>query len=81
MARAPLLGLSSCRIWKTRRAFPPERRFGKRAEKRLMDAGLILRCDPNWIAFGPPLITTLDQADEMVDIFVRCLADEIAGGR
>lgn len=79
--KGALVGVEFVQDMETRRAFPPERRFGKRVEKRLMDAGLILRCDPNWIAFGPPLITTLDQADEMVDVLVRCLADEIAGGR
>lgn len=63
----------------TNRPFPPERKFGKQVERRLVNAGLILRCDPDWIAFGPPLITTLEQADEMVDIFIKCLNDEIRG--
>jgi len=60
--------------------FPLERQFGKRVERRLLDAGIILRCDPNWIAFAPPLITTIPQADEMVDIFVRCVGDELQAG-
>lgn len=62
-------------------AFPPERRFGKRVEQRLLEAGLILRCDPDWIAFGPPLTTTSAQAEEMVDIFLRCLREELHDGR
>jgi adenosylmethionine-8-amino-7-oxononanoate aminotransferase len=64
----------------TRRTFPRARMFGKRVEKRLVEAGLILRCDPDWISFAPPLITTIEQADEMVDIFVRCVAEEIKSG-
>ena len=59
------------------RPFPLERQFGKCVEKRLLDAGLILRCDPHWISFAPPFITTIQQADEMLDIFLRCVADEI----
>ena len=42
-----------------------------------MQEGLILRCNPEWIAFGPPLITTVAQADEMVDVFLKCLAAEL----
>lgn len=58
-------------------AFPPERRFGKVLERRLMKAGLILRCDPDWIAFAPPLITTIGQAEEILDIFFHCLKEEL----
>jgi adenosylmethionine-8-amino-7-oxononanoate aminotransferase len=61
--------------------FPPERRFGKRVERRLLEAGLILRCDPDWIAFGPPLTTTTAQAEEMVDIFLRCVREELHDDR
>jgi Adenosylmethionine-8-amino-7-oxononanoate aminotransferase len=57
--------------------FPAERKFGKKVEKRLVEAGLILRCDPDWIAFAPPLITTKGQVDEMMDIFVKCVEKEL----
>lgn len=60
--------------------FPAERRFGKRVERRLLDAGLILRCDPDWIAIGPPLTTAIDEADEILDILMTCLRDELAAG-
>jgi 4-aminobutyrate--pyruvate transaminase len=58
-------------------SFPEERRFGKRLEERMRDNGLLLRCDPNWIAFAPPLIMTIPQADEMVDIFAASLQEEL----
>jgi adenosylmethionine-8-amino-7-oxononanoate aminotransferase len=58
-------------------SFPEERRFGKRLEERMRDKGLLARCDPHWIAFAPPLIMTIPQADEMVDIFISCLRDEL----
>ena len=63
------------------RSFSAERSFGKQVERRLLDKGLILRCDPNWIAFAPPLITQIDQADEIVDIFVQCVREEIQNGK
>ena len=61
----------------TQRPFAEARRFGKRVEKRLVADGLLLRCDPNWISFAPPLITTTEQADEMMDIFLKCVRDEL----
>ena len=60
--------------------FTQERNFGKCVEKRLLREGLILRCDPHWIAFAPPFITTLEQADEIVDIFIACVKEEMASG-
>jgi len=56
--------------------FPDERQFGKKVEARLLEEGLILRCDPHWIAFAPPLCMTTAEADEMVDVFLRCLKAE-----
>ena len=76
-----LVGVEFVRDMETREPFPPERRFGKRVERRLMEEGLILRCDPDWIAFGPPFIMTVDQADEMIDMFVRCVKKELEEGR
>ena len=78
-------GALSCVEFVTRNgskeSFPTERRFGKRVEERMRAEGLLLRCDPNWIAFAPPLIMTLAQADEMVDIFARCVKDELHNGK
>ena len=61
----------------TMQPFPDERRFGKRIERRLLDAGVITRCDPHWIAFAPPLIATIEQADQIIEIFIQCLRDEL----
>ena len=72
-----LVGVEFVEDMATKRAFPLERQFGKRVQRRLIEEGLILRCDPNWIAFGPPFIMTHEQADEMIDIFVRCLKSEL----
>ena len=42
----------------TKQPFPPETKFGLRIGKRALQNGLLLRFDPHWIAFGPPLIVT-----------------------
>jgi adenosylmethionine-8-amino-7-oxononanoate aminotransferase len=64
----------------SRKHFPPERMFGKRVQRRLIEKGLILRCDPNWIALAPPLITTLDQADQIVELMSQALREELEKG-
>jgi adenosylmethionine-8-amino-7-oxononanoate aminotransferase len=75
------LGALSCvefvKDMQTKLPFPKERSFGKRVERRLRHAGLLLRCDPDWIAFAPPLIMSIEQADEMLDIFYNCLQAEL----
>jgi len=45
--------------------------FGKEVEKTLIQKGLILRRDPNWIAFATPLIVTKEELDRMIRIFVE----------
>lgn len=78
--RGCLVGVEFVQDMKKKNPFPPERQFGKKVERRLLEAGLILRCDPNWIAFGPPLTTTIPEAEEMVEIFLRCVKEEVAQG-
>jgi len=66
----------------TRRHFPSQRMFGKHLQRRLLADGMILRCDPDWIAIAPPLITTIAQAEEMVGMVIEALRAELAkGGR
>jgi adenosylmethionine-8-amino-7-oxononanoate aminotransferase len=36
---------------------------------------LLCRFDPHWIAFGPPLISTGEQIDEMVAILDKSIED------
>ena len=75
--RGCLAGIEFVENMSTKKPFPLERKFGKKVEERLLEEGLILRCDPDWIAFAPPFITTIEQADEMVNIFIKCLKDEL----
>jgi adenosylmethionine-8-amino-7-oxononanoate aminotransferase len=52
----------------TKRPFPADTKLGLRIGKQALRNGLLLRFDPNWIAFGPPLIVTEADIDQMVEI-------------
>ena len=49
--------------------------FGVRVGRRALQNGLLCRFDPNWIAFGPPLVSTSEQIDEMAAILERSMAE------
>src|SRR6478735_1827946 len=48
----------------TKEPFPDG--FGVKVGQRALANGLLCRFDPNWIAFGPALISTAEQIEEMV---------------
>ena len=60
----------------TREPFPDG--FGVRVGRRALANGLLCRFDPNWIAFGPPLVSTAEQIDEMVAILDRSLGEVLS---
>jgi adenosylmethionine-8-amino-7-oxononanoate aminotransferase len=62
----------------TKKPFPSELAIGVRIGRRALENGLLCRFDPNWLAFGPPLISTAEQIDDMVAILDRSM-DEILG--
>ena len=43
--------------------------------RRALEHGLLCRFDPHWIAFGPPLVSTSEQIDEMVELLDRSLTE------
>jgi adenosylmethionine-8-amino-7-oxononanoate aminotransferase len=49
--------------------------FGVRVGRRALERGLLCRFDPHWLAFGPPLVVTAEQIDEMVTILEASLRD------
>ncbi len=59
----------------TRRRFPDTVSLGVKVGRRALSHGLLCRFDPHWIAFGPPLIVTDEQIDEMVAILDRSLGE------
>ena len=75
-----LIGIEFVQNPRTKEHFSPTRMFGKHLQRRLVEKGLILRCDPDWIALAPPLITTQPQMDEIVGILMEALREELAAG-
>src|SRR5205807_3965832 len=70
-----LQGIELVRDVKTKEPFPAEVAFGVKVGRRGLANGLLCRFDPNWIAFGPPLIATAEQIDEMVAILDRSMGE------
>jgi len=56
-----------------------KRRFadpiGTKIGKRALENGLLCRFDPHWIAFGPALISTAEQIEEMLTILERSMEE------
>jgi putrescine aminotransferase len=71
-------GIEFVRDRVTREPFPAEVGFGVRVGRRALRNGLLTRFDPNWLALGPPLVTTAPEIDEMLSILERSLADTLS---
>jgi adenosylmethionine-8-amino-7-oxononanoate aminotransferase len=69
-------GIEFVRDRATKERFPDDVAIGVRVGRRALANGLLCRFDPHWIAFGPPLIVTAEQVDEMVAILDRSLEEE-----
>jgi adenosylmethionine-8-amino-7-oxononanoate aminotransferase len=76
--RGLLIGVELVRDPVTKEQFPAEVEFGLRVGRRAKQKGLILRCDPNWIAFAPPLVMTDGEMDQMMDIFTDSVRETLA---
>jgi adenosylmethionine-8-amino-7-oxononanoate aminotransferase len=72
------LGMEFVRDPATKERFPAETGIGLRVGRRALANGLLCRFDPHWLAFGPPLVVTAEQIDEMVAILDRSLAEVLA---
>jgi adenosylmethionine-8-amino-7-oxononanoate aminotransferase len=59
----------------TKAPFPPGVNIGLRIGKQALRNGLLLRFDPHWIAFGPPLIVTERDIDAMVAILEQSIRE------
>jgi adenosylmethionine-8-amino-7-oxononanoate aminotransferase len=54
-----------------------------RVGRRALANGLLCRFDPHWIAFGPALVVTSEQVDEMLALLDRSVGevlDTLAAG-
>jgi adenosylmethionine-8-amino-7-oxononanoate aminotransferase len=48
---------------------------GVKIGRRALENGLLCRFDPHWIAFGPSLVSTAEQIDEMVSILDKSMGE------
>jgi adenosylmethionine-8-amino-7-oxononanoate aminotransferase len=62
----------------TKDRFPADPGLGVEVGRRALELGLLCRFDPHWLAFGPPLISTAEQIDEMVAILDRSLGEVLS---
>jgi adenosylmethionine-8-amino-7-oxononanoate aminotransferase len=74
-----LQGIEFVQDRKTKQHFDAQLQFGVRVGQRALQHGLLCRFDPNWIAFGPPLISTSDQIDEMVAVLDQSIGEVRVG--
>jgi adenosylmethionine-8-amino-7-oxononanoate aminotransferase len=73
-----LQGIEFVRDRTTKERFPANPGFGVRVGRRALANGLLCRFDPHWIALGPPLISTTEQIEEMIEILDRSLGEELS---
>jgi adenosylmethionine-8-amino-7-oxononanoate aminotransferase len=63
---------------KTKEQFPEGLRFGVQVGTRALENKVLLRYDPNWIAFAPPLIIENEEIDVMMNVFNESLQQVFA---
>jgi adenosylmethionine-8-amino-7-oxononanoate aminotransferase len=73
-----LQGVEFVRNRTTREPFPASIAFGTRVGRRALENGLLCRFDPNWIAFGPPLVVTESEIDEMLAVLDRSIGEVLS---
>ena len=73
-----LQGVEFVRDPATKERFPDALAFGVRVGRRALANGLLCRFDPLWLAFGPPLLVTAEQVEEMVAVLDRSLGEVMA---
>jgi len=71
------LGMEFVKNLKTKERFPAEVSFGVQVGKRALANGLLCRFDPHWLAFGPALVVTAEQIDEMVAVLDRSIGEVV----
>jgi len=71
------LGMEFVQDLKTKERFPNEVSLGVRIGRLALEKGLLCRFDPHWLAFGPPLIVTAEQIDEMLAVLEQCIEEAL----
>jgi 4-aminobutyrate aminotransferase-like enzyme len=74
-----LQGIEFVQDVSTKKPFAAQVNFGVQVGRRALANGLLCRFDPNWLAFGPPLVVTAEQLDEMINVLDRSIGAVLAG--
>ena len=75
--RGFLVGIEFVKDCETKEPFASEVKFGVRVGKAALANGLLIRFEPEWIAFAPPLVMTDEELDMMAGIFERSVKAEV----
>jgi adenosylmethionine-8-amino-7-oxononanoate aminotransferase len=76
--RGLLMGVELVKDPATKEPFGNDVAIGVKIGKKALQNGLLLRFDPHWVAFAPPLIITETEIVQMVDILVRSAKEVLA---
>jgi len=68
-----LIGVEFVKDKKTKNQFDEHLKFGVQVGRNALQKGLIIRFDPNWVAFAPPLTIENQEVDLMMKIFKESL--------
>ncbi len=71
-------GIEFVRDLKTKERFAPGQEIGVRIGRRALENGLLCRFDPHWLAFGPSLIVTAEQLDDMLAVLDRSMGEVLS---
>jgi adenosylmethionine-8-amino-7-oxononanoate aminotransferase len=72
-----LQGIEFVRNPATKEPFPAEDAIGVRIGRRALANGLLCRFDPHWLAFGPALVSTEGDIDEMLALLDRSMGEAL----
>jgi len=72
-----LIGVEFVMDKETKEPFSDKLEFGVKVGEKALEKGLLLRFDPHWIAFAPPLVITEEEIDEMVNIFQESVQEVV----
>ena len=73
-----LLGVELVKNPATKEPWPANIPLGTEIGEECIERGLIMRFDPDWFAFAPPLIITRDEIDEMMAILEASITAVLA---
>jgi len=75
-----LMGVEWVKNPATKERFPESMKFGVRVGRRCLQNGLLCRFDPHWLAFGPALISTSEQIEEMLALLDQSVGEVLNEG-